>query len=147
MISRIEKNDDLLLWAAPRIGLHPEEMARDMITMGVRREEGGELLAVIGYNAFYAHYCMMHVITERRRDWATRDVLRDAFGFPFGYMKLKRVNAVIPSANRDAQVLALKLGFSFNGYMPKGSDDETDAILFGMTADSCPWFKEVSDNG
>ncbi|WYK05490.1 GNAT family protein [Cereibacter sphaeroides f. sp. denitrificans] len=122
------------------MGIRPGAMPPETIALGVI-DEWGELHAVICLNAFYSHYCSMHIASNGRRAWATRPVLRAIFGYAFEFLGLGRVNALVSARNIAVQVMALKLGFRFCGFLPDGADDGGDGILFGMLREQCPWWE------
>jgi len=51
---------------------------------------------------------------------------------------LRRVTALIPRRNEPSIILAIKLGFIFEGCMTDWYGDD-DAMIYGMTKDSCPY--------
>lgn len=128
----------LRTWAAPYMGVTAEELASDMVLMGVLRD--GEPIAAVGFNAFYGDQAAIHVASNGRRDWINRAVLRMVFGYAFSFRNLRRLNLLVPVWNRDAQILALKSGGLPEGYMRKAASDGSDAALFGILREDCPYF-------
>lgn len=123
-----------LVWAASIIGngLWPEE------TKGITIYRAGQRRAVVGYNAFYDGGCSAHIASDGSRDWVSRGALYAMFAYPFEQCGLDRVSLLIGVRNINAQVFALKLGFSFDGRVRHTGEDK---ILFGMLRSECIWTK------
>lgn len=140
----MEDQPQLLGWAEAVFGQEQGSMPPETLAMGVR-DDTGKILAVICFNAFYSHYCTMHVASNGSRRWLDRTVLRLIFGYVFELLRLKRVNIIVSVNNVAVQILALKLGFRMEGYARCGADDGSDGIVLGMLAGECPWIKERED--
>lgn len=124
----------LMGWAAARLGfttVWPPE-SRPLAVV----ESDGTIHAVVVYNAFYDDACHMHIATAKTRRWATKATLETLFGYPFNKLGLRRVSAQIAASNVAAQVMALKLGFRFEGVMRNAINGQ-DAVLFGMLKEDC----------
>lgn len=139
----LENQGDLIGWAEPRFGVPAGSMPPETVALGVL-SDANEVLAVICLNAFYSHYCTMHVASNGSKRWLTRNVLACIFGYTFQFLRLQRVNIIVSVHNVPIQVLALKLGFRMEGYARCGADDGSDGIIMGMLAAECPWLLEVS---
>lgn len=140
----MEHQADLIAWAEPHFEVPAGSMPPETVALGVIDDKGA-ILAVICINAFYSHYCTMHVASNGSRRWLTRTVLRCIFGYVFELLGLLRVNIIVSVDNVPIQILALKLGFRMEGYARCGADDGSDGIILGMLASECPWLKEVDD--
>jgi hypothetical protein len=57
------------------------------------------------------------------------------------FSKAKRLTALIDPDNKKAIKEAHQLGFVVEGYLKYGMDGQRDALLMGMTADTCRWLK------
>lgn len=108
----------------------------DTVTIGI--ETDGALSAVVLFNLFMGRGCQVHIATDGARAWASRGALSMLFAYPFVQCDLARITLPIARRNIRAQVLALKLGFSFEGRLAQGWADD-DEILMGMTRPDCPW--------
>lgn len=128
----------LRAWAAPHFGVGHDEVAPDMVLIGVLR--GDEIVGAVGFNAFYGDQAAIHVASNGRRDWISKLVLKAVFGYAFSHRNVRRLNLVVPVWNRDAQILALKSGGVPEGYLRKASADGRDAVLFGILREDCPFF-------
>lgn len=141
MSLRLEKGGpEHLAWAAHRIGEPTLRWLDDSLALAIL-DRTEKIRGVIIYNMFMQHGCCAHIATDGRRDWATRGMLYGMFAFPFVQMKLDRVTLPIANKNIEAQVLALKLGFKFEGRLRNGLGDD-DEILMGMIREDCIWIKE-----
>lgn len=124
-------------WAADRIG-RGARFSEGAITIGVERR--GRLCAVAVFNLFTDTSCHAHIATDRERSWANRSVLAALFAYPFEQCGLRRITLPIAASNRDSIILAIKLGFQFEGRLIDGCGDD-DEIILGMLAESCPWLR------
>lgn len=142
MIVTMEHQGELIAWAEDHFGIPRGSMPPETVALGVI-DASGSPLAVICVNAFYSHYCTMHVASNGSKRWLTRTVLRCIFGYVFELLGLQRVNIIVSVNNVPVQILALKLGFRMEGYARCGADDGSDGIVLGMLASECPWLMEV----
>ena len=131
-----DRRDDLLAWAAEKMGSPNMQWAPDTATIGVER--GDALCAVAAYNIFSGSGCCAHIATDGSRAWASRGILAALFAYPFIQCGLDRITLPISRKNIRSQILALKLGFSFEGRLARNHDGE-DEILLGMLREECPW--------
>ena len=132
---------ELIVWAAPRMGVPEDQVPAETVALGVL-DDAGEIHAVIWLNAFYATHASLHIASNGGKRWATRQVLRTVFAFAFGYMRLTRLNFVVSVNNVPVQVLALKVGLRIEGVARCGANDGSDGILFGMLAHECRWLPQ-----
>ena len=128
-----------LAWAAERIGI--DRWPADSQALRVMR--GDQIKAVVVYNSFFDSTCSAHIATDGRRDWANRGALFGIFAYPFLQCGLRRITLPIASRNLSAQILALKLGFQFEGRLLNARADD-DEIVFGMIREKCIWIRENS---
>lgn len=128
---------DEIAWSADRLGI--DEWPSDTRALAIY--EGVRICAVILFNCFFDNAtCSAHIVTDGKRDWATRGMLYGIFAFPFLHLGLRRVTAPIPSRNIDAVVNAVKLGFKFEGLLRHAHKDD-DEVVLGMLRDECRWIK------
>lgn len=130
----------LCVWAAERLGTPDMEWPADTKTIGI--ESDGETVAVALFNLFLGEGCCAHIATNGARNWASRSALRALFAFPFIQVNLDRITLPIASQNITSQVLALKLGFSFEGRLRNGANGD-DEIIMGMLREECPWLSRA----
>ncbi len=136
----IKDQPGALAWAAEKIGIN--RWPDDSQAVHVTRD--GEMKAVVVYNTFFDVSCSAHIATDGKRDWANRGVLFGIFAYPFIQCDLRRITLPIASRNISAQILALKLGFVFEGRLV-GARKDDDEILFGMLRERCIWTREDSN--
>lgn len=134
----LDPQDALRAWAEPRFGLADCRLPDETICLGVV-DQRGEIHAVVCLNAFYSHYASIHIASNGRRAWASPQVLRCIFGYAFDHLGLRRLNCIPSVNNLAAQILALRLGFEFEGRTRCGADDGSDGIVLGMLAENCRW--------
>ena len=115
-------------------------------TTGISVRYGGELRAVALYNHWSREGCMAHIVSDEGRRWATRGVLYAFFAYPFIQGGLKRITLPVRADNIAAQILALKLGFSFEGRL-RCAVDGHDEIIMGMRREECRWIEETERHG
>lgn len=120
-------------------GMAPGGFAQDAVFLGITDVAKHKVVAVVAYNARYGHFLNMHVATDGSKRWLNRPVLMLVFGYAFDFFQVKRINALVSASNIPAQIMALKLGFRFEGALACGADDGTDGVLFGMLKHECPW--------
>lgn len=137
--------DELIAWAEPFMGIPAGSMPPETVALGIV-DDTGKIRCVWAFNAFYSHYASVHIASDGTKAWLTRTTVRCVFGYAFEHLGLERLTAIIPAARVPAQILALKLGFEFEGRTRCGADDGSDGIVLGMLARDCRWLKEV-DHG
>jgi RimJ/RimL family protein N-acetyltransferase len=71
--------------------------------------------------------------------WASRKMLKAIFHFAFDTMPCNRVSTAIAATNKTALDFAQRLGFQLEGQMRGAWPDGSDAMLYGMLKDECPW--------
>jgi hypothetical protein len=126
-------------WAARRIG-EAVNWGDDACCLAIV-DHTEKISGVVVYNLFMKHSCCAHIATDGRRNWATRGMLYGIFSFPFVQLNLDRITLPIAEKNKDAQVLAVKLGFSWEGRLMRSLGDDNE-VIFGMLREDCIWIKE-----
>ncbi len=146
VVATLRDQQRLRDWAAPRMGV--ERLADDMVVMGILN--GDVVVAAVGFNAFYDGAASLHVASDGGRRWLTKRTLRAIFGYAFGYRGLRRLNLIVAASNKAPQILALKCGGVPEGYLRRAAPDGSDAVIYGILHDECPWAPartKESDNG
>lgn len=147
MIVTLDPQDVLKDWAEHHFDKAYGSLPPETIALGVI-DEHGEIHAVACLNAFYSGAAAIHIASDRKATWATRTVGRAIFGYAFNFLGLRRISATTSVNNIDAQVLALRLGFQFDGRTRCGADDGSDGIILGMLASECRWINDMGvENG
>jgi RimJ/RimL family protein N-acetyltransferase len=133
------QRDRALDFMAERTGLGREDLAFDMQTFAAIETATDTIRAVIGVNAVYDRQCRLHIATDGSKRWFRRDGCRQLFHFLFMVLKVQRINCFVSVANRDLQILCIKLGFLPEATIACGAHDGSDAILFRMLWTECHW--------
>jgi hypothetical protein len=92
-------------WLRQRIGLPWSTDFR-----ALARVVDDRIVGCVGYEGFTGTSCRMHMAGEG--NWITREFIRKAFGYPFRVLDLPMVFGVVPSGNRTALEIDLRLGFT-----------------------------------
>jgi RimJ/RimL family protein N-acetyltransferase len=74
--------------------------------------------------------------------WASRQTLKQLFGYPFVQLKCSTLIARIRKSNKRSRRLCEGLGFKIEGKIPRGFDGREDVIIYAMTSEQCRWIKE-----
>lgn len=130
-----DRQADLLRWAGDRIGIG--EWRADSEAMGLINPDG-RIVMVGVLNMFADGGAWVHIATDGRRNWATRDVLGAFFYVPFVEMGLCRLTGRVAVSNIAAQITNLRLGFTVEGRERAAFRGE-DVVVMGMLAHECPW--------
>jgi Acetyltransferases, including N-acetylases of ribosomal proteins len=128
-----DRTDELLRWAAERIGV--ERFKDDAKAIG--QERNGEICAVVVYDCFSETDCNMHIASDGSRKWLTRDLLVAAFSFPFVQCGFRRVTGLVPASNEAALRFDEHIGFRREGYHPLAAPDGGDLISLGLLRKDC----------
>lgn len=131
-----DTNRAVLDWASDRIGLGREWP--DDATCITLQDEGGTICAVWVFCRFEASDCEIHIATNGRRNWASRDVLAAVSAFPFWQLKLHRVTAPVACRNIASQIMCIKLGF-VPECLKRNALPNDDVVQLVMFKDRCPW--------
>ena len=126
-----EQRPAFLEWAQRAMGV---TLAADAKTITAVR--GDEILAVACYDVLSPLDCQMHIASNGSRRWLTRAFLREAFGYPFLQLGLRRVTGLVAASNKDALRFDLHLGFRVEGLCREGAPDG-DLFILGMLRREC----------
>ncbi len=121
--------DQVAAWVAARIP-HMDKPEK-FEAVGVISESGEPIAGVIwhGWQPRYRSIeCSAAAKTPR---WLTRSIIVEILAYPFSYLGCERVTTVTPSGNRAALRMNQKLGFSQEGLVRRGFDDD-DAVIMGL---------------
>jgi RimJ/RimL family protein N-acetyltransferase len=110
--------------------------------LGVVRD--GRMLGGVVYNNFNGHDIHATYAFESPR-WASRDVLRTLFAYPFTQLGCVRMTGIVARKNKHARDMILRLGFKLEGVHRKSVDGRQDAISYGLLRDECKWIKPKAD--
>jgi RimJ/RimL family protein N-acetyltransferase len=131
--------DDLVAaFVKARIQMLGDSNFRDYTALGVVKDH--KLLGGVVYHAYSGHDIQASYAFESPR-WASRDVLRVLFGYPFNQLGCVRMTGLIARKNKHAREMILRLGFTLEGVHRKAADGRQDAISYGMLKSECKWIK------
>lgn len=124
----------LFQWIHERIGLVRSEDFR-----AIGRLVDGEIVGVIAFTAYNGASLQMHM-AGNRPGWANREMIREAFHYAFNVCNCNVVFGVVPSGNKVALDIDLRLGFekvaNISGAHPDGS-----LYFLCMRREDCRWLR------
>ena len=95
----------------------------------------GRLIAGVIYNNYHklkhGSFMELSAAADDRR-WLTRKVLAAIFFYPFGQIKVTRLQALVRRDNKVSRKLVEGLGFKYEGMMRKLYDGRYDAVVYSM---------------
>ena len=125
----------------------PEVQARfdKYKALGVLRHRQGEaeptLIGGVVFHNYHGHDVEMSSVMLDPR-WASPDVMRRLFLFPFVTMGCVRMTTITSEDNTAARRADEHMGFKVEGVHPKGWDGVRSAISYGMMRDDCRWIRD-----
>lgn len=128
---RVATESDIA-WAAERVGVasfRPD-------AKGIAKLEGEILRAVVVFDTFSSCDCNMHIASDGSKRWLCRNLMRDAFAYPFVQLGLRRVTGVVPKKNQEALMFDLRLGFEVEGVCREAMPSD-DVVILGMLRRDC----------
>lgn len=96
---------------------------------------------VVGYTAFIGKTCQMHVINLTQA-YTPKGLLFGAFDYPFNYLGVEKIIAVVNSLNTRAMNYDKKLGFTELVRLEGMHEDGGDLVVFEMNKADCRWIRE-----
>jgi len=103
--------------------------------------EGNKIEWVVGYTAFIGKTCQMHVI-NLVESYTPKGLLFGAFDFPFNYLGVEKIIAIVNSLNTRAMNYDKKLGFTEVVRLEGMHDDGGDLVVLEMNKADCRWIRE-----
>lgn len=100
-----------------------------------------DLIGGVVFHNFKGHDVEMSAAMLHPR-WATREVLRRLFGYPFITMGCRRMTTITCVDNEAARRADEHMGFILEGTHRGGWDGVRDAVSYGMLRDECRWLKD-----
>ncbi len=131
--------DDLVIrWAGRAIpGFIPSPGAK---ALGVVHQ--GNLVAGVIYERFNGVHMEVAITTRTKSPWASRQVLRHLFGYPFNQMGCVAISALVPMSNLASLNLATKLGFEPEAYVKFAAPDGSPMVVLKMFRENCRWIDQ-----
>lgn len=135
MTSRLVATPDsrLLPWAAERIGI--AQFRNDAKAIG--REVDGRLVAVVVYDGFTSTDCNVHLASDGSKRWMTRELLFEAFAYPFIQLGFRRITGLVKASDTYTISVNEHFGWRREGLHRMAADDGTDIISMGMLRSEC----------
>lgn len=133
-------SDSLIAWASDRLGVGFFSDAR---ALGWGDEQAIRAVAV--YERWTGTDCCVHLVSDERAGWLTRQFIASGFAYPFVVGGLRRMTGLVAASNTRALRLNQHFGFRIEGRLRAGADDGGDMILMGMLREDCPFISEKSD--
>jgi len=96
---------------------------------------------VVGYTAFIGKTCQMHVINLTEA-YTPKALLFGAFDYPFNYLGVEKIIAIVNSLNTRAMNYDKKLGFTEVVRLEGMHDDGGDLVVLEMNKADCRWIRE-----
>ena len=96
---------------------------------------------VVGYTAFIGKTWQMHVVNLTQA-YTPKAVLFGAFDYPFNYLGVEKVIAIVNSLNTRAMNYDKKLGFTEVVRFKGMHDDGGDLVVLEMNKADCRWIRE-----
>jgi RimJ/RimL family protein N-acetyltransferase len=104
-------------------------------------DEENKIEWVVGYTAFIGKTCQMHVI-NLTESYTPKGLLFAAFDFPFNYLGVEKIIAIVNSLNTRAMNYDKKLGFTEVVRLEGMHDDGGDLVVLEMNKADCRWIRE-----
>lgn len=101
----------------------------------------GEPVIIIGYDGWTAGSVIMHQWVANPR-YVGRDIIREAFRYPFGIGNLECVLGTVRSDNQKALDLDRRLGFETVAVIPNGYGKGVDLHILHLSRDKCRWYRQ-----
>ena len=73
--------------------------------------------------------------------WGNRDILRQLFSYPFEFLKVTRLQAIVSVKNTHSNDIVKRLGFVFEGVARNAWDGCLGANIYSMLPNECKWLK------
>ena len=131
-----------LAWSRSTMKIKGYAPDAEVMTIVRDTDGGGKIVGAVVLDQIGIHTAQVHVVSDGSRSVLNRAVLRRVFRWIFDEHELRRVTGTIPAGNVAAQVMALKLGFTFEGRIRAGAQDGSDNIVMGMLASECGWLED-----
>jgi len=93
----------------------------------------------LAYNNFNGRTCAIHIVVQDKR-CLTRQVVREAFDYPFIQCGLTAIVTSIDSKNEESIELARRVGFR-EVYRVREGGTDGDLLVMEMRHDECRWIK------
>ena len=106
-------------------------------------DEGGKLIAGVVYNQFFGRDIQATIASTSKR-WASRNIMRAIFAYPFFQLGCYRITAQTRSRNLRSISFLYKSGFQKEGLL-RGWYEDDDALIMGMMRIECRWINKSKE--
>lgn len=128
-------DDDLLPWAASHLQI--AGFRDDAVSIG--RRVGADIRGVAVFDTFGSSDCMLHLASDGKPGWMTRDFIRLVMTYPFIQCRFARITSEVSSLNIASLKLTRHFGWVEEGRRRNAGQDGEDTVLFGMLRRECRW--------
>lgn len=130
------EEDELLPWAAAKISpMH--RFRSDAKAIGM--VSGGRVRAVVAYDTFSDNDCRVHLASDGKSNWMTREFAVRAMAYPFIQCNFTRISSLNSILNRPALQFALRFGWVKEGVQREAGWEGEDLLILGMLRRECRW--------
>ena len=123
----LEERAYMLAWAEEK--LHYQFHIHNSFPFSIIRKEKTACIWVY-HNHEYPGVVLS--VAADHASWCTREVLQTLLGWPFQFLKVERITALVEKCNDRSRRLTEGAGFKREGTIRKGSVRGHDVILYGM---------------
>lgn len=121
-------------WVRQQIGLEWSWPGAHTISLW----EDTEILAAVVYESFDRVSIQCHIAGVHGSRWMTRKYLTTIFGYPFLFLKVRRITVCVAEKNTESRKLVEHMGFKREGLVRHSAPDQSHMILYGMLREECP---------
>lgn len=101
-----------------------------------------DFVAGVVISDYRGHDCQISCAAETSAAWRPH-IMRAVFGYIFGQLGCVRVTAATRKQNKAARGFLKALGFELEGNVRLGYDGTKDALIYGLLASECRYFKDA----
>lgn len=121
----------LLEYLARRLESKPQDVVGNLAFEVAAVLKRGAMRGAVLYTDFRGIDVELKIAGEA--GWLTRRTVREAVGYPFACLGVKRLSLQVHRRNKKARRLAERLGFRFEGVKRDAAPKGGDVILYGLT--------------
>lgn len=124
----------VVLWTEEQLNLRFEKAA------GIGVALDGRLVAGVVYSEYRPNVPAIEAsIAATDPAWASRQVLRAIFAYPFNQLGVVRLSATTAKSNKPAREFLVRLGFQLEGIGRRAFPGGGDAAVYSMLKAECSW--------
>lgn len=130
-------DQDVCEWVSGQLFGESDRYGDNCRAIGV--VENNNLIAGVVYSGYCPNHSIEMSIASVDKRWCNRHNLRAFFNYPFIELNLERVWTQCSAQNEGVIMFNKRLGFSQEGFHPKGWPMGGDSLSFGMLREDCKW--------